>query len=79
MLPFRVHTLRTIVIEEMTEASKLFRFLNLRAAQRGSQLQTSMGWRWGVRGSVSVINLFLLIITQHFHLSLSSLLLLENS
>ena len=72
--------MRTIVIEEMTETSELFRFLNLGAAQRGSQLQTSMRWRWGVRGSVSVINLLLLIITQHFHLSLSSLLLLlENS
>ena len=44
MLLVRDHTLRTTVIEELTETSKLFRFLELlKAAQRGSQFQISIG------------------------------------
>lgn len=35
------YTLKTSVIQEMTEPSELFGFLNLTAAQWGSQLQTS--------------------------------------
>ena len=49
MLLVRDHTLRTTVIEELTETSKLFRFLELlKAAQRGSQFQISIGWKWGI-------------------------------
>lgn len=35
------YTLRTAVIQGMSQPSELFRFLNLTAAQGGSQLQTS--------------------------------------
>ena len=35
------YTLRTAIIQGMSQPSELFRFLNLTAAQGGSQLQTS--------------------------------------